>query len=66
MNVFRVVAEKKQGETAAPRTWLVVAGSLFEAMSLIPDSYTAKAVEVQVGGAAGPGRVIGWTGPTLH
>jgi len=63
MNLFRVVAEREQEEAAGARTWLVVAGSLFEAMSLIPDSYTAKVVEVRVGAASGPGRVIDWMGP---
>jgi hypothetical protein len=67
MNLFRVHAEKDRGMTGAPRTWLVIAGSLFEAMSLIPEGFSVKGVKVRIGTVAGPGRVIGWTGaPTLH
>jgi len=67
MNRFHLHAEKEQGETRGPRTWLVVAGSLFEAMSTVPEGYSVKAVEVEVGAVAGPGQVIGWIGaPTIH
>lgn len=67
MNLFRVEVEKEQGETDSARTWLVAAHSLFEAISLVPDSYTVKSVEVQLGAASGPGRVMGWMAPrTLH
>lgn len=63
MNVFHIEAEREQDETAGVRTWLVVAGNLFEAMSLVPDGYTVKSVEVQLDAVPGPGRVIGWMGP---
>lgn len=73
MNFFHVQAEKDQEVacdqevTCGPRTWLVIADSLFEAMSLIPDGFSVKAVKVRIGAVAGPGRVIGWIGaPTMH
>jgi hypothetical protein len=37
MNLFRLHAEKEQGALLHSRTWLVVANSLFEAMSVLPD-----------------------------
>lgn len=67
MNLFHLHAEKEQGETLRPTTWLVIAGSLFEAMSSVPEDYSVKAVDVGVGTVAGPGRVIGWIAkPTVH
>ena len=67
MNFFHVQAEKDQEVTYGSRTWLVIADSLFEAMSLIPDGFSVKAVKVRIGAVAGPGRVIGWIGaPTMH
>ena len=67
MNLFHVHAEKERGETRAPRTWFVIAGSLLEAMSLIPEGFSVKAVEVRLGTVEGPGRVIGsMGGPTIH
>jgi hypothetical protein len=62
MNLFLVEAEPEQDGTARTRTWLVVAGSLFEAIALIPDGYTPKSVSVQLAAASGPGRIIGWMG----
>lgn len=65
MNLFHLRAEK---EREAPTTWLVIADSLLEAMSLVPEGFSVTAVEVQVSVVAGPGRVIGWMGdaPTVH
>ena len=59
MILFHVHAENEQGKTRAPRTWFVIAGSLIDAVSLIPDGLSVKAIEVRVGTVAGPGRVIG-------
>lgn len=63
MNFFHVYAENRTenrtGRKRAPRTWFVIAGSLLEAMSLIPEDFTVTAVEVQVETAPGPGRVVG-------
>lgn len=56
MNRFRIRAEKGQ----QGRTWLVVAGNLFEAISLIPEDFAVRAVEVKVDAIAGPSRTIGW------
>ena len=67
MNLFRLHAEKKRGEILHPTTWLVIASTLFEAISAVPEGYFVKAVDVEVGAVAGPGRVIGWiAAPTLH
>lgn len=64
MNLFHVHAEKDRGMTGAPRT---CAGSLIEAMSLIPEEFSVKGVKVRIGTVTGPGRVIGWAGaPTMH
>ncbi len=58
MNLFHLHVEKEQGATSRSRTWLVVADSLFEAMSVIPEGFSVKAVEVQVGNAVDPRRFI--------
>lgn len=58
MNLFHLHVEKEQGVMPRPQTWLVVADSLFEAMSVVPDGVAVKAVEVQVGAAVDPRRVI--------
>jgi len=67
MNLFHVYADRVQGERPGPRKWLVVADSLFEALSLIPRDRSVKAIEVQIGNVAGPVRLIGAMGArTVH
>ena len=67
MNIFHLHAEKEQGHGRDPGTWLVIADSLFEAISLLPEGFLVKTVEVQVAAVAGPGRVIGCIdAPTVH
>lgn len=63
MNLFHLRAEKEQGETRRPRTWLVIADSLYEAMSFVPEDFCVKAIEVEVGSVRGPRRVVGRTIP---
>lgn len=46
MNLFHLHVEKEQGATPHSSTWRVVADSLFEAMSVVPDGFAVKAVEV--------------------
>jgi hypothetical protein len=58
MNLFLLHVEKEQGARSRSRTWLVVADSLFEAMSVVPEGVSVTAVEVQVGVAVDPPRVI--------
>lgn len=65
MNLFHLHAEKEQGETRSPRTWFVIAGNLYEAMSLIPEDFAVKAVKVQPRAVVGPGRVIGSMGASI-
>lgn len=67
MNLFRVEAEREEDETDGARTWLVVADSLFEAVTLIPDGYSVKSIEVQLDAVSGPGQAFAWIGlRTLH
>jgi len=67
MNIFHLHAEEEQGRVRDAGTWLVVADSLLDAISLVPEGFCVKAVEVQLATVAGPGRVIGCFGaPTVH
>ena len=63
MQLFHLHTVDDEHKASGTRTWLIIAGNLFEAMSLIPDGYTATAAEVQAGAVLGAGRVIGWMGP---
>lgn len=48
-------------------TWRVAADSMFEAMSVVPDRFAVKAVEVQVGTAVDPSRMNGSiAAPVMH
>ena len=53
MNLFRLRSEKEQGEVCSPRTWLVIAGNLYEAMSLIPEDFAVKAANAGTDTVAG-------------
>lgn len=67
MNIFHLHAEKEQGGTRDTGTWLVIADSLFDAISFVPEDFCVKAIEIQLAVAAGPGRVVGCFGaPTFH
>ena len=67
MNLFRLHVEKEQGAQPHSQTWLVVANSLFEAMSVLPDGFEVKSIEVRVGTAVDPRRVIRPVGaPVVH
>jgi hypothetical protein len=67
MNLFHLHVEKEQGARSRSRTWLVVADSLFEAISIVPEGFSVKAVEVQLGAAVDPPRVIKSTPtPVVH
>lgn len=67
MNLFHLHVEKDHEEALRPTTWLVIAGNLFDAMSSVPEGYSVKAVDVEVGAVAGPDRVIGQIiAPTMH
>lgn len=56
MNLFHLHVEKEARSRS--RTWLVVADSLFEAMTVVPEGFSVTAVEVQVGIAVDPPPVI--------
>ncbi len=67
MNIFHLRATKQSDGTYDTRMWLVVADSLFDAISLVPEGFYVEAAEIQVAAATGPGRVIGcFAPPTLH
>jgi hypothetical protein len=67
MNIFHLQAEKEQAGARDSGTWLVVADSLFDAISLVPDEFRVKAVDIQLAAVAGPGRVIGcFAAPPMH
>lgn len=63
MHLIHVETVKDENQLSSARTWLVIADSLFEAMSLIPNDYRPKAAEVRPGAVSGPSRVIGWAMP---
>ncbi len=62
MNLFNVHAEKAQEKELGPRIWFVIAGNVFDAISLVPDGFSVKAVDVHPAAVQGPDRVIGWMG----
>ena len=49
MNVFHIHAERQQKGGRNARIWLVIAESMTDAMSLVPDGFSVKAVGIQVG-----------------
>lgn len=66
MQLFQLHTIREKDEDRETRIWLVIAGSLLEAMSLIPSDYVPTAAKVRMGAVVGPGRVIGWMGmPSL-
>ena len=67
MNIFHLHAEKQLDGTCDTCTWFVIADSLLDAVSLIPEGFHVKAAEIQVAAVAGPGRVIAcFARPTIH
>lgn len=58
MNVFHLYAEAEQNKIGGAQTWLVVADSLFEALSLIPEWAAVRSAEVQIAAVTGPSRII--------
>jgi hypothetical protein len=67
MNIFRLHTEKQSTEARDTRTWLVVADSLLNAVSLLPEGFYVKAAEIERIAVVGPVRVIGClVSPTIH
>ncbi len=58
MNIFHLHAERRSGGVREAGIWLVVADSLVDALSLVPQRLYVKAAEVQIAAVAGPSRVI--------
>lgn len=58
MTLFHLHVEAEHGSIPRSRTWIVLAGSLFEALSLVPDGVSVKSVEVQRGTVVDPRRLI--------
>jgi hypothetical protein len=67
MNLFQLRIEREWGTTLRSRTWLIVADSLIEAISVVPEGFSVKSVEVRVSTAVHPHRLIKSTGaPVVH
>jgi hypothetical protein len=67
MNLFQLRVETDQATTLRSRTWLVIADSMLEAISVVPEGFSVKSVEVRVGTALHPHRLIKSTGtPVVH
>lgn len=67
MNLFHLHVEKDRGTRSSAQTWLVVAESLLEAISVVPEGFSVKAVEVQLGTAGDPCLVVkSLAAPVLH
>ena len=67
MNLFHLHVEKEHEAASRSRTLLVIADSLFEAISVVPEGFCVKAGEVQVATAVDPRRVIEPVGaPFIH
>ena len=65
MTLFHLHVEAEPGTIPRARTWIVAAGSLFEALSIVPEGISVKSVEVQAGTAVDPRRVIKMGPPAL-
>ena len=62
MRLIHVDAVNEHDEFGGARTWLVIADTLFQAMSLIPAGHRPRDAVVRAGTVSGPARVIGWLG----
>lgn len=61
MNLFCIQTEKREPENTERRSWFIIADSLLEAMSSLPEGLSVKAVEVKLATVAGPSQVVGRT-----
>jgi hypothetical protein len=67
MNLFHLHIENEHGGMHDERNYLVIADSLFDAISFVPEGFRVKGIDIQVVAVAGPGRVIGcFAAPTVH
>lgn len=62
MNLFHLNAQPKHPKDRSPKTWLVVAGSVAEAMTMVPAGQVVVSVEVRSPCKPGPARLVGWMG----
>jgi hypothetical protein len=63
MNLFHLNARTQSQEGPITKTWLVVANSLPEAVSLVPRGHVLVSVEVHSPCKPGRARLLGWMGP---
>lgn len=64
MNLFHLNARTEDPQGGGrKKTWLVVAGSVPEAVALVPDGEVVVSVEARSPCRPGPARLIGWMGP---
>lgn len=54
MTHFHIKAVRERNDMAEARTWQVAAANLFDALSLIPDAYAVKTVDVLLDTASEP------------
>jgi len=67
MNLYYLRVEIGPGVKSKSQTLFVLADSLLGAISAVPDGFSVKAIEVQVGNAGEPRRVIkAISGPGVH
>jgi hypothetical protein len=67
MNVFRLHAERVQEGTRDSRTWFIIADSLTDAVSLVPEGFYVKDAEIGVIATSAYDRMIGRIpGPTAE
>jgi hypothetical protein len=62
MNLFHLDARSEDSEAHAIKTWLVVAHTLTEAVSLLPTGQVVVSAEVHSPCKPGPARLVGWMG----
>lgn len=63
MTLFHLNAQPSHPEDPSSKTWLVVAASVSEAMTLLPPGQVVVSVEVRSPSRSGPPRLLGWMGP---
>lgn len=58
MNLFHLHIEAEHDAMFRPHTWIVIAGSLRDALSVVPDGLSVKSVQIQPGIAVDPRRRV--------
>lgn len=64
MNYFYVKARRVASPDSTVKTWLVIAASPGEAISLVPEDYVAQDVKIGASTYSNLKGVLGWMGAT--